>query len=232
MGVNGIYGLSGSGLDVESMVKVGMMSKQSQYDKMQQQYTKNEWKKTELVNVYSTLQTFNNSTLSQYKMSNNMDAHTAESSNSAVKVTANASAPIMRHTVSVEETATNAYLIGTNEIERLGTASSTSTQLKDVLFANLESDSDDNTKVKDASGNSYNKDDVAFSFFVGDGVNSGITSTDKNVATATANSSSTSGDYTVNITSMESKAALTSNGITRTDSSTSEMVMAHIPLSI
>lgn len=27
MGVNGIYGLSGSGLDVESMVKVGMMSK-------------------------------------------------------------------------------------------------------------------------------------------------------------------------------------------------------------
>ena len=32
MGVNGIYGLSGSGLDVESLVKVGMMSKQSEYD--------------------------------------------------------------------------------------------------------------------------------------------------------------------------------------------------------
>ena len=26
MGVNGIYGLSGSGMDIESMVKVGMMS--------------------------------------------------------------------------------------------------------------------------------------------------------------------------------------------------------------
>ena len=38
MGVNGIYGLSGSGLDIESMVKVGMMGKQSQLDKMQQKY--------------------------------------------------------------------------------------------------------------------------------------------------------------------------------------------------
>ena len=32
MGVNGIYGLSGSGLDIESMVKVGMLGKQSEYD--------------------------------------------------------------------------------------------------------------------------------------------------------------------------------------------------------
>jgi len=34
MGVNGIYGLSGSGLDIESMVKVGMMGKQNEYDRM------------------------------------------------------------------------------------------------------------------------------------------------------------------------------------------------------
>ena len=47
MGVNGIYGLSGSGLDVESMVKVGMLSKQNELDKMQQKYTLNEWKKAE-----------------------------------------------------------------------------------------------------------------------------------------------------------------------------------------
>jgi len=40
MGVNGIYGLSGSGLDIESMVKVGMMSKQNEYDKMYKQQTK------------------------------------------------------------------------------------------------------------------------------------------------------------------------------------------------
>ena len=139
MGVNGIYGLSGSGLDVESMVKVGMMSKQSQYDKMQQKYTKNEWKKSAMVELYNTMQTFNTSTLSQYKLSSNMDAHTAESTNSGITATANASAPIMRHSVEFDTAATNAYLIGTNSLSRIGeNATSTSTQLKDVLFNSLQ----------------------------------------------------------------------------------------------
>ena len=47
MGVNGIYGLSGSGMDIESMVKVGMMSRQNEYDKMAQKFTKNEWMKAD-----------------------------------------------------------------------------------------------------------------------------------------------------------------------------------------
>ena len=120
MGVNGIYGLSGSGLDIESMVKVGMMSRQSQYDKMQQQYTKNEWTKTAYVELYGKVQTFNNSTLSQYKMSANMNARTAESSNSSIKVTANGSAAAMSHYVKVTNSATNAYLIGENSVTRKG----------------------------------------------------------------------------------------------------------------
>ena len=44
MGVNGIYGLSGSGIDVESMVKVGMMTKQNEYDKMYKKEVKDEWR--------------------------------------------------------------------------------------------------------------------------------------------------------------------------------------------
>ena len=40
MSTRGIYGLSGSGIDVDSMVKVGMMTKQSQYDKMYKQEVK------------------------------------------------------------------------------------------------------------------------------------------------------------------------------------------------
>ena len=40
MSTRGIYGLSGSGIDVDSMVKVGM-TKQSQYDKMYKQEVKN-----------------------------------------------------------------------------------------------------------------------------------------------------------------------------------------------
>ena len=93
MGVNGIYGLSGSGLDIESMVKVGMISKQNEYDKMQQKFTVNEWTKAEYLELYGSIQTFNNSTLSQYKLSSNMNARSAYSSNSdALSATANATA--------------------------------------------------------------------------------------------------------------------------------------------
>ena len=176
MGVNGIYGLSGSGLDIESMVKVGMMSKQSQYDKMQQKYTVNEWTKSAFVDVYAKVQTFNNSTLSTYKMSNSMNAHTAESDNSAIKVTANANAPIMRHSVEVGEAATNAYLIGTNKL------SSTSTELKDVLFSNLQRYTASKVKLGDTE---IDRDTVAFQFSVGDGKSGGITSSNSNAVQAT-----------------------------------------------
>ena len=44
MGVNGIYGLSGSGLDVESLVKMGMKGKQNQYDKMYKREMTNEYR--------------------------------------------------------------------------------------------------------------------------------------------------------------------------------------------
>ena len=74
MGVNGIYGLSGSGIDVESMVKVGMISKQKEYDKMQQTFTKDQWQKQAYNEIYGNLQTFNNSTLTQYKLQSNMNA--------------------------------------------------------------------------------------------------------------------------------------------------------------
>ena len=45
MGTNGIYGLSGSGLDVESLVKMGMLNKQNQYDKMKQKKIYETWQK-------------------------------------------------------------------------------------------------------------------------------------------------------------------------------------------
>jgi flagellar hook-associated protein 2 len=129
MGANGIYGLSGSGLDIESMVTVGMMGKQKEYDKMAQKFTKNEWTKTALLDVYSNINTFNMSTLSQYKLSVNMNARTAISSNDAIKVTANASAAKMSHKVEVTQLATSAHLISTNKVaDEAG-----SSKLSDIL---------------------------------------------------------------------------------------------------
>ncbi len=130
MGVNGIYGLSGSGLDIESMVKVGMLGKQNEYDKMAQKFTKNEWTKNALIDVYNNLNTFNMSTLSQYKLSVNMNARSATSTNDAIKVSANASAVNMTHKVEVDQLATGAYLISTNKLAD----GSGNSKLTDIIF--------------------------------------------------------------------------------------------------
>ena len=140
MGVNGIYGLSGSGLDIESLVKVGMMSRQSEYDKMAQKYTTNEWKKTALLDISNQITTFNLSGLTDYKLSSKMNSKTATSSDeTAITATANAASPLMTHKVTVDTLSHNAYLIGykkTSEIIDSGGDTSKSL-LKDLMFKGL-----------------------------------------------------------------------------------------------
>ena len=142
MGVNGIYGLSGSGLDIESMVKVGMMSKQNEYDKMAQKYTKNEWTKNALIEINNQITTFNMSSLSDYKLASKMNAKTATSSDeTAVKVTANAAAVLMEHRVDVDKLSTNAYLISNKTISAINHNSNEENKAKnylsDVMFTGL-----------------------------------------------------------------------------------------------
>ena len=142
MGANGIYGLSGSGIDIESMVKVGMMSRQNEYDKMAQKYTKNEWMKSAYIELSSSISTFNLTKLSDYKMTASMKAKTAVSSSDAVKATANASADFRTHNVEVTNLVSNAALVGTNKMTRYAitsdTANQSSMKLADVLFNTLE----------------------------------------------------------------------------------------------
>lgn len=154
MGVNGIYGLSGSGLDIESMVKVGMMSKQNEYDKMAQKFTKNEWTKAAFLDISSQITTFNLTSLSDYKMSSSMNAKTTTSSNeTVVKAMANASAANMSHKVVVDSLSSNAYLISNkNAISNIVSGNggdSGSIKLKDVLFKGLDNDTSysDNTQT-------------------------------------------------------------------------------------
>lgn len=192
MGVNGIYGLSGSGIDVESMVKVGMMSKQKEYDKMAQKYTKNEWTKAEYLKLNSSITTFNMSTLSQYKMSATMNAKEAESSSAAIKVSANATAAVMSHKVQVDELSSNAYLIGVEGVTRKNVSEPTSIKLSDALFlvdennvdddgnivkqSGIVQDGDDPDSVKvtygtadDSTEATFKKTDIAFKFVLSDG---------------------------------------------------------------
>lgn len=137
MGANGIYGLSGSGLDIESLVKMGMMNKQNQYDKMYQTQLKQTWVKEAYNTVYTDVKAFKES-MSTFKMQSNMSAMQATSSNNdVVSVTANGAAAAMNHKITVEQVASNAYLMTANgqKIGRANTSAANSAYLKDVLFS-------------------------------------------------------------------------------------------------
>ena len=139
MGANGIYGLSGSGLDIESLVKMGMMNKQNQYDKMYQTQLKQTWVKEAYNTVYTDVKAFKES-MSTFKMQSNMSAMQATSSNNdVVSVTANGAAAAMNHKITVEQVASNAYLMTANgqKIDRANTSTfaANSAYLKDVLFS-------------------------------------------------------------------------------------------------
>ncbi|WP_029541222.1 flagellar filament capping protein FliD [Selenomonas sp. AB3002] len=144
MSATGIYGLSGSGIDVDSMVKVGMLTKQNEYDRMYKKEVRQEWTKEAYANLYSDLTTFTTSTMSKYKMSATLNPQTVSSSNSAAATaTANADAAAMTHYVDVQSMSSNAYLLTGNEgIERLdGDDKKGSLYLKDIVdITNMDRD--------------------------------------------------------------------------------------------
>lgn len=178
MGVNGIYGLSGSGLDIESLVKMGMMNKQHQYDKMYQKETQQQWLKEAYVGVYDSMKTFKNN-MSDFKMQSNMSAMKATSTNNdLVTVTANGAAAAMNHKVSVDSVASNAYLMtgnGETITRAAGAVNSTSTKLSDVIYGsrltNKGTDADGNTYTVD--GTVHKGSEVAISLTLQDSVGDG-----------------------------------------------------------
>ncbi|MGL5271796.1 MAG: flagellar filament capping protein FliD [Selenomonadaceae bacterium] len=141
MSANGIYGLSGSGMDVESLVKLAMKAKQTQYDKMYKNEMKQEWTKSAYSDFYSSMTTFKYTTLSNYKMQSTMSAMKAASNDEKIaSVTANGDAATMTHSITVKSMTTNAYLQTTSAgISRDNTAASAknSMYLKDVLQSGL-----------------------------------------------------------------------------------------------
>ena len=148
MGVNGIYGLSGSGLDVESLVKMGMKGKQNQYDKMYKREMTNEYTKTALNELYNKVNTYNLSELTNYKKQSDMAAKSASSSDDkTVTVNANGAAAVMSHTVTVEKLASNSYFVSNAPITRSYQAhpgnpnppdKSKSIELADIAFKRIE----------------------------------------------------------------------------------------------
>lgn len=170
MSTSGIYGLSGSGIDVDSMVKVGMLSKQNEYDKLYKKEVQNTWMKEAYADLYSDVSTFTNSTLSTYKMSYTTNPMTVSSSSTSVATAvANSNAVAMAHTVTVSATASNAYMLTDGTITRANTnimenGKATGIKLADVIFTDAQQTS---LKSQIQSG-SLNGDDTALSFTLKD----------------------------------------------------------------
>ena len=170
MGANGIYGLSGSGLDIESLVKMGMMNKQNQYDKMYQNEMKQEWLKEAYVEVYDSMKTFK-ANMTDFKMQSNMSAMKATTTNEdVVSVTANGAAAAMSHKVSVSQVASNAYIMtGMNgsspaEITFANSSNPGKNYLMDVMYSAVQTtDNGDGTYSYRLNGSStsVNGSDVA-----------------------------------------------------------------------
>lgn len=103
-----MYGLSGSGVDVDSMVKQMMTAKRAPLDKMFQQKTLLEWKKTDYSDMYTKLKTFRN-TAFDFKLSGSLSPMKTTSTNEAVATaTASGDAAAVSHTISVKQLAAGA----------------------------------------------------------------------------------------------------------------------------
>jgi flagellar capping protein FliD len=203
MSTGGIYGLSGSGMDIDSMVKTAMKGKQAQYDKMYKKETKNEWIKSAYNDFYTSMTTFKYSTLSTYKMQSNMSAMGAVSSDAkTATVTANGEAAAMAHKITVNALSSNAYLQTTTAgITRDNTSAKSSIYLKDIMQSTILSP----TAATGATGGikSYNSNTDVMTF---------------NDGTTLASASKTAA-ISFNVKDSSTSTATTSYTTTTTDSS-------------
>lgn len=115
----GVYGLSGSGMDIDDLVKGMMKTQQAKYDKLYKQKTVQAMKKEQYSTLYKSIYNFRYNTLSDFKMQSTMSAKKALSTNDSV-VTAKAlgDAVTMTHDVTVKQLASNAYLQSAQGITR------------------------------------------------------------------------------------------------------------------
>ena len=110
------YGLSGSGMDVDQMVKDIMKAKRVQYDTLTQKKTQLEWKKTDYNTMYSSINDFRNSVFDTKLQSNLSPRKTSSTNTSAVTATSSAEASNMTHTIEVGKLANGVQEVSSDKI--------------------------------------------------------------------------------------------------------------------
>ncbi|MCX7780196.1 MAG: flagellar filament capping protein FliD [Negativicutes bacterium] len=103
------YGLSGSGMDVDQMVKDLMKARRAQYDKMYQKKTQLEYKKQDYNTMYTALKDFREKDVFNFRMSSQLNPKKATLADSSLAtVTANSDAVSLNHSLEVTALAASA----------------------------------------------------------------------------------------------------------------------------
>src|SRR5680860_210701 len=114
--IGGTYGLSGSGMDIDSIVKSLMTSQQAKADALLQKKTVTEWQKTAYNTVYDDINNFR-TTVFNYKLQGTLSPNKVSSSNTSVAtVTANSDAADVNHSLVVAQLASGVNLTSTAAI--------------------------------------------------------------------------------------------------------------------
>lgn len=114
--VGGTYGLSGSGMDIDALVKKLMTGQQAKSDALLQKKTVAQWQKTAYNTVYDDISKFRD-TLFNYKLQGTLSPNKVTSSNTSVAtVTANAEAADVNHSLVVAQLASGVNLTSTASI--------------------------------------------------------------------------------------------------------------------
>lgn len=115
------YGLSGSGMDVDQMVKDLMKARRATYDKVWQQKTQVEWKKKDYNSIYTLVEDFRNKTLYDFRKQSALSPKQVASTNDAVvSATANGAAVNVEHSIVVNQLADGVKLTSSGSITPIG----------------------------------------------------------------------------------------------------------------
>ncbi len=110
------YGLSGSGMDVDQMVKDLMKAQRTRYDTLVQKKTALEWKKTDYNTMYKSISEFRDTTFN-YKLQNTLLPKTVSATNdTVVSAVANADAVNFNHSLVVSGLASGVSLTSSGTI--------------------------------------------------------------------------------------------------------------------
>lgn len=124
------YGLSGSGMDVDQMVKDLMKAQQTKYNTLKQKKTQLEWKKTDYNTMYKAVNEFRTNTVFNYKLQNTLTPKAASVTDSSVlTATANAEAVNFTNEVKVTNLAQSANMTSGGSISISSDKSTLSSQL-------------------------------------------------------------------------------------------------------